>query len=435
MGKTLIAAFAAALLAISGPGAFAAGGHDDHDGHGKEAGKEASDLDRPVKELWEARCEHKIPQYRCEECRYEVGFVRLPASLLGGNGKPGLVSVVQPERASFSAGRSFPGEVELSEGRTYHVSTPLPGVVRAVRFDVGTAVKPGDVLLEVDSQEVAEAKGDLLKKETARELAKRGAEREARLFEKKISAEVEVQEATARAAEAEIDSANARARLLRMGVPEEDLAALDRRKPETLGGRLLVRAAQGGTVLERHAVDGERVEPGKELLLVSDLSEVVVRANLRPEELPAMARRGGAKGKFPAEVRGPGGKRYPGTLEIQSGKVDEQTRMLKARVVAANPDGVLRPGMFVTVGVALPGGGSGLSLPRTAVLRDAGRAFVFVHHEGEYWVRRPVTTGRAAGGRVEIRSGIRAGQKVVADGAFLLKSDVLRGKMGAGCAD
>lgn len=474
MRKTMIAAATAAFLAISGPGAFAAGGHDghDHDDHGTKAGKpapgkavpkkaapkkeaaghdaheeekgheghghgeaEGSDLDRSIRELWAAQCEHDMATHKCDECRYEVGVVRVPASLLGGDGKPGLVSVVRPERTSFSAGRSFPGEVQLSGGRTMHVSSPLEGTVRSVAVDVGAQVKPGDVLIEIDSPEVAEAKGELLKKAAASELAKRNAEREARLFEKKISAEVEVQEAMARAAEADIDLANARARLLRLGVPEADLAAVDRRNPESLGGRLVVRAAQAGTVLERHATAGERVEAGKELLLVSDLSEVLVLANLRPEELPALARKGGGRGTFPAEVRGPGGKRYPGTLEILSGSVDERTRMLRARVAVSNPDGVLRPGMFVTVDVRLPGGGSALTLPRSAVLRDAGRSFVFVHKEGDFWIRRPVKVGRSAGDRVEITGGLRADQKVVADGAFLLKSDVLRGKMGAGCAD
>jgi cobalt-zinc-cadmium efflux system membrane fusion protein len=69
------------------------------------------------------------------------------------------------------------------------------------------------------------------------------------------------------------------------------------------------------------------------------------------------------------------------------------------------------------------------------VLEDEGRSFVFVHLQGEFYVRRPVTTGRTWAGWVEITQGLQPGQVVVAEGAFLLKSDVLRSKMGAGCAD
>jgi cobalt-zinc-cadmium efflux system membrane fusion protein len=434
MKKMIVAALLAAFATMPVPRAFAAGDACCPD-EGKEKEAEKSDLDRSVKELWAAQCEHKIPQYQCDECRYEVGVVKVPASLMGGAGKPSLVGVTSPERVAFSGGRTFSGEVQLAEGKTVHVSSPLPGTLRAVFVDVGTEVKPGDPVFEVDSQDVAEAKGELLKKRAALELAKRNAEREARLFERKISAGVEVQEANARAADAEVDVMNAQGRLRRLGVPEAELAAIDRKNPESLGGRLVVLAAQGGTVLERHASVGERVEAGKELMLLSDLSEVWVWANIRPEELPALAGKKGKGATFPAEVEGPGGKRYRGTLDVGGGKVNEQTRMVKARVVVANPDGGLRPGMFVTVRVAVSGGGAGLSLPRAAVLTDAGRSFVFVHKEGEYWIRRPVKVGRASGDRVEIVRGVQPGQKVVADGAFLLKSDVLRSKMGAGCAD
>ncbi len=398
------------------------------------AEKEVSDLDRSIRDLWAAKCEHKMPQYQCDECRYEVGVVRVPASLLGGGGKAALVGVTTAKGAAFAASSTFSGEVRLAEGKTVHVSSPLPGVIRSVSVDVGAVVKPGDPIFEIDSHEVAEAKGDVLKKVAARDLARINAGREARLFEKKISAEVEVQEAQARFADAEVDLSNARSRLVRMGVPEADVAALDRKSPELLRGLLVVRAAQGGTVLERHASVGERVEPGKDLLLLSDLSEVWVWVDIRGNELPASLRNGAKGATYPAEVSA-GGKSYRGSLDVVSGVVNEQTRTVKARVVVPNPDGALRPGMFVSVRVHLSGGGTGLSVPRTAVLSDAGRSFVFVHKEGDYWIRRPVKLGRASGDRVEIASGIQSGQKVVADGAFLLKSDVLRGKMGAGCAD
>ena len=82
----------------------------------------------------------------------------------------------------------------------------------------------------------------------------------------------------------------------------------------------------------------------------------------------------------------------------------------------------------------IPGGGNGLALPEEAVLEDGGRSFVFVRARGPYFIRRAVTTGRTLDGWVEV-AGIAAGDEVVTKGAFLLKSDVLRSKMGAGCAD
>jgi len=107
-----------------------------------------------------------------------------------------------------------------------------------------------------------------------------------------------------------------------------------------------------------------------------------------------------------------------------------------ARVVVPNPEGLLRPGMFARVDLLLPdGAGEAVALPEEAVLEDEGRTFVFVRATPELFARRPVVPGRAAGGWLEIAGGLRGGETVVARGAFLLKSDVLRAKMGAGCAD
>jgi cobalt-zinc-cadmium efflux system membrane fusion protein len=74
-------------------------------------------------------------------------------------------------------------------------------------------------------------------------------------------------------------------------------------------------------------------------------------------------------------------------------------------------------------------------VPEEALLEDEGRSFVFVRADGPYWARRPVATGRAFAGWVEISGEVKAGDEIVTRGAFLLKSDVLRSKMGAGCAD
>jgi cobalt-zinc-cadmium efflux system membrane fusion protein len=74
-------------------------------------------------------------------------------------------------------------------------------------------------------------------------------------------------------------------------------------------------------------------------------------------------------------------------------------------------------------------------VPRDAVLEDEGRSFAFVHVEGPFWARRPVRVGSSRGDRVEVVDGLAPGDRIVTSGAFLLKSDVLRSKMGAGCAD
>jgi len=401
------------------------------DTHGAEGAADVSDLDRPVDELFAGKCEHDLPHYTCDECRYELGVVKLDADVVSKAGKPGLVNAIPAGTASFEEAVRLTGEVHVSDARTVHVSSPLSGVVLHAPALAGQRVAAGDVLFEIDSRDVAEAKTDLLKKAAALDLATKTAEREALLFEKKISAEMEVQEARSRQAEARIGLEGAKSHLTRLGVAPQEHPVSGAGTDDALSGRVAVRAPRAGTVLEGHANPGEYVEAGKELFVVSDLSEVWVWAAIKDADLAAVS----AAGKAAALIEGPAGIVANGRVDLVSGMVSEQTRTARARIIVANPHGALRPGMFVTVRIAGPAGGAAVAVPKVAVLADEGRTFVFVHREGDYWVRRPVTLGRRSGDLVEIVAGLTPGQRIIADGSFLLKSDVLRSKMGAGCAD
>jgi membrane fusion protein, heavy metal efflux system len=138
-----------------------------------------------------------------------------------------------------------------------------------------------------------------------------------------------------------------------------------------------------------------------------------------------------------AEVTVPAypGRTFPGRVDRMSGTLDETTRTARIRIIADNPDGLLRAGMFARVRLLVGGGARVLAVPSEAVLEDAGRSFVFVPATPPYFLRRPVRAGHPADGWVEILDGLREGDTVVSRGAFQLKSDVLRSKMGAGCAD
>jgi cobalt-zinc-cadmium efflux system membrane fusion protein len=401
---------------------------------GEEHGEKKSDLDRSIDELWSAKCEHGILQYTCDECRYELGAAKLSPTVIAENEKPGLIKTTLVGTQPFSKILPLTGEVQLNETKTVHVSSPLPGIVRRTMVNIGQKVSADDVLFEIDSPEVAEAKADYLKKMAVLQLARKTAEREANLFAKKISAEVEMQEAKTRQAEAEIELANTRTRLTRAGLSSKEIELLGNSATNTMTGVIAVRAPRNGTVLEGHVNSGEYVESGKELFVLSDLSEVWVWANLKESDALTL---NPSSSKIPAEVtaQGSGGKKYQGTLDVISGMMHEQTRTVRARITVSNAEGLLRPGMFVNVKLLLPGGENVVAVPKVSVLADEGRTFVFVLKEGDYWIRRPVTLGETIGDQVIIRNGLTSGQKIIADGSFLLKSDVLRKKMGAGCAD
>jgi RND family efflux transporter MFP subunit len=184
-----------------------------------------------------------------------------------------------------------------------------------------------------------------------------------------------------------------------------------------------------------HAVPGELVRPDESILTVGDLSDLWIWADLYEDQLGRVLAHEKARLRAGVTVKAFPGEVFPGSVDFVAPTMDEKTRTVKVRVAVRNPQGKLRAGMFAAVNLYLPGDDEGLTLPRAAVLADEGRTFVFVKREGELFMRRPVETGRAGLDWIEITKGL-AGEEVIAtDGAFLLKSDVLRSKMGAGCAD
>jgi Membrane-fusion protein len=243
-----------------------------------------------------------------------------------------------------------------------------------------------------------------------------------------------MQEAQAKLNEAEIELRNATTVLERLGFSKKEILLLANDTATKITGVLSVYAPINGTVLEKNVSAGERVEAGKEVIILSDLSTVWVWADIKEADLSAV-RQAGEKIAGEVEIPGAEGRKYQGSLDVVSGKMEEQSRTVKARISVANPDGFLRPGMFATIKLMLSGSGDAVAVPKVAVLADAGRTFVFVHKEGDYWIRRPVSLGETLNDYVEIKDGLSIGQKIIADGSFLLKSDVLRKKMGAGCAD
>jgi cobalt-zinc-cadmium efflux system membrane fusion protein len=418
--------------------------HAEHDGHGEHGehaedgeghghgGEGASDLDRPADDLFAASCEHGTKAHACDECRYEVGVVRVPAKLLEG----GLVKKAGVSRRRIEAPVALTGEVRFDERKVTHLSPRVEGAVRRVHASLGERVRRGQPVVELDSVQLGEAESELLAAQAALRLARSSLARQEQLREERISSEKEYLAARQEHEAAQIRARTAQEKLARLGVAPADLERLSSTGRTSGGGALVVRAPADGIVLEMHAVPGELVKPEESIVTVGDVSSVWVWADLHEDQLGRVldAQRAG---RLRAEiaVKAFPDASFPGTVDFVGPTMDERTRTVKVRVAAANPEAKLRAGMFATVRIFLPGDEEALAVPRAAVLSDEGRSFVFVHHHGDYWIRRPVEPGRRWVDWVEVREGLSGSETLAADGSFLLKSDVLRSKMGAGCAD
>ncbi len=387
----------------------------------------------PKDDLMTRMCEHKILIYTCDECRYEPGVVKLaPALLTPGTNSPALVQFGTATRQKLEQGLAAVGEIGLNENATVRIASPVPGILRNVRSDIGRLVKPGDILAEIESAELGDAISTYVKNRALTGTALRNYQREKGLAEQKVSAQVEADEAEIRYETIKTDRDAAAHTLKTLGFLESDISALTGESPRTLA----LRAPHAGTLIEKQAVSGNRIQPGQTAMTLSDLSSVWVWLDLYERDLAPVLE---AAAKIPLsvtlETRAFPGRTFKGTLETLGATMDETTRTVKARALIPNPEGLLRPGMFCKANLIWTCNEDVLAVPCSAVLEDEGQCFVFTHLKDDYYIRTPIKKGRDFSDSIEILEGLVEGQKVVTEGAFLLKSDVLREKMGAGCAD
>ena len=151
-------ASAESVPGAGGPaGEPAAHEEEEHAGHEHGGEEGASDLDRSVEELRAQTCEHGIPAYRCAECRYEVGMVPAPAATGTGGAETPLIATARVGTRALPSSLEVVGEVVVADDRTVHVSSRTAGVIHGTPVRLGHDVAPGDVLVELDSPELANA--------------------------------------------------------------------------------------------------------------------------------------------------------------------------------------------------------------------------------------------------------------------------------------
>ena len=216
------------------------------------------------------------------------------------------------------------------------------------------------------------------------------------------------------------------------GLTDQELEGLTDREHVDFA-RLEVRAPAPGVILEQHVSVGRSVQGADVLFKLADMSRLWVWCDVYEKDISRIE-----SSSFPLQVKvltdAYPGQEFAGQLDYLSAFSDEHSRTVKARVITDSRGGLLKPKMFATGHVLLDETTSGVLVPEGAVVSDEGSSFVFVRWKDHFWVKRTVELGpRMAKGQL-IRSGIEDGDEVATTGSFFLKSDVLREKMGAGCA-
>jgi membrane fusion protein, heavy metal efflux system len=326
---------------------------------------------------------------------------------------------------TFRESMIVPAEVSSRSGGQVDVTAPLAGRLAGDKLPVlGTRVTQGQVLATVVPLTAVpndRAALDLAKAEAAAalQLARKDQDRASRLVEAGAAPRKRLDEALAAVSIAEA----------RTQASEERIRQFETSRSADGGNApsFVIRAPITGTVVEMSAAPGANLKGGEVLFHIVDTDRVYVSA-IVPEAEYSKARL-----VTGAEIQVPGlDKPRPAGRLVSIGKiVDAPSRTFPIVYEFSNSDSRIAINQTVTIRLFLSNSRTGVAIPETALVDDAGRPIVFIQRKGESFVRRPVDVGYRQNGMVEITSGIAAGDRIVTSGGYLIRLATLSSQIPA----
>jgi cobalt-zinc-cadmium efflux system membrane fusion protein len=308
------------------------------------------------------------------------------------------------------------GELRVNEEAYAEVGSSIPARIERVLVGPGDAVAAGQTLVELTSAEVGRARAALGASRVRAELAEKTVQRRRVLAADQIVPARELQASEAEWAQAEAERRAAEAALSALGAASGS------------GPRFVLRAPISGTVIDRTALRGQMIGPEQTLFSIGDLSRLWLVAHVFERDALRMQTGTSARVTFPALPAEP----FVGQVTRIGSRVDPASRTLDVRIEVDNPSGVLRPGMSGSALVPLAdSGGKVLAVPVESLQRlPQGWSAFLPRAEAGVFEIRTVGRGRDLGSEVEVLSGLREGEQVVVDGAFLLKAEAHKARGG-----
>ena len=320
--------------------------------------------------------------------------------------------------------------IEPDHTRVAHVSPRISGRAIDIKAHLGDNVKKDQILAELDSIELGQAKANYLKAKANLQVARANYDREDRLFKKKISSEKEYLDTKGEFLRSQAEINVARETLKLLGLTDEEIRKLTWGGAEHPPSHFPLLAPFTGTVVEQHMVLGEYVKPESKPYTIADLTQLWIQVDIYEKDLAWVD-----TGKeVTIKVDSFPDSHFNGTVTYISDFLDESTRTAKARVVINNSDRKLKPGMFATARISNPSTGKKevIAIPRSAIQKLRGEQSAFVVEDESSFELRELELGKESEEFVEVLSGLNTGDIVVTEGGFYLKSILLKEEIGEG---
>jgi cobalt-zinc-cadmium efflux system membrane fusion protein len=335
------------------------------------------------------------------------------------------------------------GRAGVDENRTSRVGSIVDGRVIAVLANVGDRVEKGRLLARLHSHEVhdaraeyAKARNELRRREAECDYSRNARDRAARLYQLKATSLEQLQRTEADLKSAELGIKTAQAEINRIGEHLHHLGlsyegAEEEYTREGNPGEyedeelVPVVAPISGTILKRFVSPGTVVTPASDLLLISDLETLWIHAEV-PEKFLGLVRQCKSAAvkvqAYPERV-------FTARVEMIGDLLNPDTRTVEVRCSIRNSEGLLKPEMYAAVTFEFSETRQSVVIPIASVQDLGGQSVVFVREDDTRFRSRTVRLGRQTGDLVEVLEGVKAGESVVSQGSFLLKSELLKRQM------
>ena len=370
---------------------------------------------------WRYRSTHEAPPV--------IGVEEVPPNVVFANEDQLKNLTIEPVAArDFTVDREVTGRVGFNEDRLTPVFPAYSGRVVEALATKGQFVRMGQPLLVIESPDYIEAqnnlavaRGDLDRATVNLKTAQVSAERARRLFTYEAISKKDLQSSEAALALALSELQRSRG-ALRVAQARLELfgktAGAVRRLKAGADRHITIASPISGTVVERQVGPGQVVKPDATapLFQISDLSDLWVHGDVFESDLARI--RLGAPAKISVESYPD--RVFPARVSFINPTVDPVTRTVHVRCRVSNPRGLLKPEMFARMTIIAAAKQSVPVIPASAVVGGGEISFVLVEEAPERFRKRKVEIGHEVDGSVMIKSGLKAGERIVTKGAVLL---------------
>ena len=352
-----------------------------------------------------------------EEGHAEEGEIQLTSQQMVEQGlKVAVASTGLVEKLT-----TLPGKLVVNTDQQAHISPNFSGYIEQVNVALGQSVQKGQTLAVLILPELIDQQANLRMAQVNLDLARKDYQREQQLWSQGISAKQDYQRAENAYRQAQITVQSSQARLNALGASGNN------------NGRFLIKAPISGVISKKDIVVGENVQLADQLFVIENLKDLWLEFNL-----PNTSNIHLQAGQILNFKTNGSDQNYQAKVQTLNPEADLQTGRLQVRAKVTTQADVLRPNVLVNVFVTDAQAKTALRVQKKALQQVEGKPVVFVIESEEkglvHLKAQPIEVGVSSqdGQWLEVISGLTEGQKYIADGSFLLKSELEKDEAGHG---